>query len=62
MAKTKILIIIDQMQIGGAARVTSILLHELIENGYEVVLALDNINANVFLFYTERCKAGIYPN
>lgn len=48
MAKTKILIFIDQMQIGGAGRVTSILLQGLIEKGYEVVLALDNVNANIF--------------
>lgn len=61
MAKTKILIIIDQMQIGGAARVTSILLHELIENGYEVVLALDNINANVFYSIPKDVKQEYIP-
>lgn len=48
MRKHKILIIIDQMNIGGAARVTSTLLHGLVKKGYEVAIALDNKNVKNF--------------
>lgn len=48
MAKAKILVLIDQMETGGAGRVTSTLLPGLIEKGYEVVMALDNVNCKNF--------------
>lgn len=48
MSKNKVLILIDQMEIGGAGRVTSTLLPGLLEKGYDVVMALDNINCKVF--------------
>lgn len=45
---SKILIFIDQMQTGGAGRVTSTLLHGLVQKGYDVVMALDNVNCSLF--------------
>lgn len=36
------------MEVGGAGRVTSILLKGLVEKGYEVIVALDNVNCKVF--------------
>ena len=48
MSKKKVLIFIDQMETGGAGRVTSTLLPGLIEKDYEVVMALDNKNAQNF--------------
>lgn len=48
MSKNKVLILIDQMEAGGAGRVTSTLLRGLIEKGYEVVMVLDNVNCKVF--------------
>lgn len=41
--KRKVLVFIDQMSIGGAARVTSIMANELVEYGYTVTIACDNI-------------------
>lgn len=48
MLKNKVLVLIDQMETGGAGRVTSTLLPGLLEKGYEIVLALDNVNAKNF--------------
>ena len=48
MAKNKIFILIDQMETGGAGRVTSTLLPGLIEKGYDVTMVLDNVNAKNF--------------
>lgn len=48
MTTPKILVLIDQMQTGGAGRVTSMLLPGLLQKGYEVVMALDNVNCQNF--------------
>lgn len=44
----KILVIIDQMTTGGAARVTSTLLRGLVTFGYKVSIAFDNVNCKQF--------------
>lgn len=41
----KVLVLIDQMSVGGAARVTSTLLTGLVEKGYDVTLVLDDITS-----------------
>ena len=56
MSKNKILVLIDQMETGGAGRVTSTLLPGLLEKGYNVVVALDNINSKVFYPIPERVR------
>lgn len=48
MSKNKVLVLIDQMETGGAGRVTSTLLPGLLKKGYDVVMALDNVNCKVF--------------
>lgn len=44
----KILVAIDQFEMGGGARVTSLMLKGLIERGIDIVLAVDNIAYSVF--------------
>ena len=61
MAKAKILVLIDQMQTGGAGRVTSTLLPGLIEKGYEVVMALDNVNCKNFYPIPEEVRLVTIP-
>lgn len=39
MDKMKLLVFIDQMEVGGAGRVCSILINELVKRGYEVILS-----------------------
>lgn len=59
MKKGRILIMIDQMAIGGAARVTSLLMEHLVETSAEVVLATDNVNCDTF--YQVPCGIKIIP-
>lgn len=61
MQEKKILIIIDQLEVGGAGRVTSTLLSGLIEKGYEVVMALDNVNAKTFYPIPKEVKQVYVP-
>lgn len=61
MAKNKILILIDQMEMGGAGRVISTLLPGLLEKEYEVTLVLDNINARVFYPIPNKVKQVYIP-
>lgn len=61
MAKNKVLILIDQMQTGGAGRVTSTMLPGLIKKGYEVVIALDNVNAKNFYNIPEEVRQVYIP-
>ena len=46
--KRKVLVFIDQMTIGGAARVTSIMANELVKYGYTVTIACDNIKYPIY--------------
>lgn len=61
MAKAKVLILIDQMQTGGAGRVTSTLLPGLIQKDYEVVMALDNVNSKNFYPIPEDVRQVYIP-
>lgn len=61
MSKGKILILIDQMTIGGAGRVTSILLPGLVKMGYEVVMALDNVNCQNFYKIPDKVRQVTIP-
>ena len=61
MVKKKVLILIDQMETGGAGRVTSTLLPGLIEKNYEVVMALDNKNAKNFYSIPDIVKQIYIP-
>lgn len=61
MSKNKVLILIDQMETGGAGRVTSTLLMGLIEKGYNVTIALDNFNANNFYPIPNEIKQVTIP-
>lgn len=56
MAGAKIFILIDQMETGGAGRVTSILLPGLVQKGYEVVMAFDNVNCGTFYNVPDEVK------
>lgn len=42
----KVLVLIDQMSVGGAARVCSTLLHELEARGYDLTLVIDDVTAS----------------
>ena len=59
--KTKILIVIDQMAEGGAARVTSLLLSGLVGLGYDIAIALDNVNARIFYSIPDSIKIITLP-
>lgn len=65
----KILIIIDQMNCGGGARVTSTLCRGLVENGYELEMLTDNVSypvafpvprkMKIISFYYKKRGSGI---
>jgi len=64
----KILVVIDQMGGGGAARVTSILCTGLLESGYDVELVTDNITKPIsypipsqISIYSQHIKKGRTP-
>lgn len=54
----KVLIVIDQFQVGGGARVTSLMLKGLNERGIDLVLAVDNIAYSVFYEIPEGVKVS----
>ena len=55
----KILVFIDQMQIGGAARVTSLMLEALADE-FNIVIAYDDIKYSTFYHIDERIKRVSY--
>lgn len=56
---SKILVFIDQMQVGGAARVTSLMLEALADE-FNVVIAYDNVKYTTFYHIDERIKRVSY--
>lgn len=56
---SKILVFIDQMQIGGAARVTSLMLEALADE-FDIVIAYDNIKYSTFYHIDNRIKRVSY--
>lgn len=61
MKKERILILLDHMAVGGAARVTSLLLEHLAETGVEVVFATDNVNCDTFYPVPKEIRTIAFP-